>query len=151
MSSSDVIGGALMKCPFLAEVALRCGEGFARRFACKPSAWQGSETEHRPIFEESITDFQTTLNLFHGASGLVPVRRFAGGNNVATPSPVAALPLATRCADSEKPALGGAGGALGTAAPFATISIPFFNFLVSTVTSPPSSSAIQYHNIYGSM
>lgn len=132
-----------MKCPFLAEVASRCGEGFARRFACKPAKWQGNEPQHRPVFEESITDFQTTLNLFHGPSGLVPVGRFAGGENVATPSHTPALQRASRCAEAEKPAFGGVGAALGTAAPFATISIPFFNFLVSIIVVPPLRCALK--------
>jgi hypothetical protein len=141
VSARDLVSGALEKCPFLAQVASTNGEGFARRVACKPNVPAALPAGTRqPVFEESVTDFQAALRLFHGPSGVVPLRRLFGKQPDQTACPFAGLRM-------EDPMQGAEVGqsaevrsqsacpnhvvSLSTAAPFATISIPFFSFLVS--------------------
>ena len=71
----DAIGTAIRQCPFLLQVSADQGEEYARRIATRPAC--PAAASHGPIFEERSCDFQATLKLFHGPSGVVPLERVA--------------------------------------------------------------------------
>lgn len=72
----DAIGNAIRKCPFLHQVSADQGEDYARKIATRPSL-PATSAGHCPIFEERSCDFEATLKLFHGSSGVVPLKRVA--------------------------------------------------------------------------
>lgn len=135
MSGQDMVTGAVAKCPFLAAVAHRHGDGFARGLACKPFVSADQAGCRRPIFEESITDFQSTLNLFHGPSGFLPLRRLFTAESGATSGSLSKPESPDSSVRVESSRTACTYSPLMTTAPLATISLPFFSFLVSTVTS----------------
>ncbi|KAL3140876.1 hypothetical protein ABBQ32_005411 [Trebouxia sp. C0010 RCD-2024] len=71
----DAVGAAIRKCPFLHQVSTDQGEEYARRIATRPAC--PAAASYGPIFEERSCDFQATLKLFHGPSGVVPLERVA--------------------------------------------------------------------------
>eukprot|EP00884_Botryococcus_braunii_P007650 jgi/Botrbrau1/16887/Bobra.150_2s0101.1 len=129
VSVQDMVSGAVMKCPFLAAVAHRHGEGFARGLVCKSDSSTDQAGCRRPVFEESITDFQSTLNLFHGPSGILPLRRLFAADSGATSGPASKSEPSESLLRTESCRSACSYSPLVTAAPFATISLPFFNFL----------------------
>ena len=72
----DAIGNAIRKCPFLHQVSADQGEDYARKIATRPSL-PATSAGHCPVFEERSCDFEATLKLFHGTSGVVPLGRVA--------------------------------------------------------------------------
>lgn len=74
--SCDAVGQAIRKCPFLHKVSGEQGEQYARQIATRPAV-PASTGRPQPIFEERSCDFEATLKLFHGASGIVPLARFS--------------------------------------------------------------------------
>lgn len=69
----DAIGTAIRKCPFLHQVSADQGEEYARRIATRPAL--PAAAGHGPVFEERSCDFEATLKLFHGPSGVVPLKQ----------------------------------------------------------------------------
>lgn len=74
--SGDAIGHAIRKCPFLHKVSDEQGERYARQIATRPTV-PASNGRPQPVFEERSCDFEATLRLFHGSSGVVPLARFS--------------------------------------------------------------------------
>ena len=72
----DAIGTAIRKCPFLHQVSADQGEEYARKIATRP-ALPAAAAGHGPVFEERSCDFEATLKLFHGPSGVVPLKQAA--------------------------------------------------------------------------
>lgn len=61
------------RCPFLREVAEREGPSFAKHIACRPAVPYARSAG--PVLEEDISDLAATFQLFHGESGVIPLRR----------------------------------------------------------------------------
>ncbi|DBA87422.1 hypothetical protein WJX77_003989 [Trebouxia sp. C0004] len=74
----DPIGNAIGKCPFLHQVSADQGEQYARQIATRPAV-TACTAGPRPVFEEKACDFEATLKLFHGAAGLVPLKKVVAG------------------------------------------------------------------------
>lgn len=70
----DAIGNAIRKCPFLHQVSADQGEQYARQIATRPAV-TAFTAGPRPVFEEKACDFEATLKLFHGAAGVVPLKK----------------------------------------------------------------------------
>ena len=64
--------GNFDRCPFLRQVAEREGEAFARHVACRPTVAYSRSAG--PVLQEDVCDFAATFQLFHGPSGVVPLR-----------------------------------------------------------------------------
>ncbi len=132
---------ALAKCPFLGQVAAREGPQFALKLAANPFCSASASTGPLLLEEEG---YAAMVRLWHGPGGVVPLRRFedvpassrcccpsatppAGKPRPAGTSPstatdqVAAMCKATH--SLSRPAAAGA--------PFASMSISGFGFLVS--------------------
>lgn len=62
----------LERCPFLRELAEREGQRFAAHIACRPTVPFARPAE--PVLREDDCDFAATFQLFHGPSGVVPLR-----------------------------------------------------------------------------
>ena len=77
---SDAVGQAIRKCPFLLKVSDEQGEQYARNFATRPAV-PASCGRPQPVFEERSCDFEATLRLFHGSSGVVPLARFSNADS----------------------------------------------------------------------
>lgn len=69
----DALSAALRQCPFLARVEAAQGEAYALRLAQNPFA---SASAGPLLLEDGLSSFEATLKLFHGPSGVVPLRRF---------------------------------------------------------------------------
>lgn len=127
----DSIGNAIRKCPFLHQVSADQGEQYARQIATRPSV-TASHAGPRPVFEEKSCDFEATLKLFHGAAGVVPLKKVAA--SIADSERAAQLNHncmldAATCAATRKPAQKRSDL---SEAPFASMSMAgAFNFLVS--------------------
>lgn len=126
----DAIGNAIRKCPFLHQVSADQGEQYARQIATRPAVTAVSAGP-RPVFEEKACDFEATLKLFHGAAGVVPLKKVVAStadSDKATHLTQTSLD-APYCAQSstatqQRSSLSGA--------PFASMSMAgAFNFLVS--------------------
>ena len=112
----DAVGSAIRKCPFLHQVSADQGEEYARKIVTRP-ALPAAAAGHRPVFEEHSCDFEATLKLFHGPSGVVPLKQVAAS--------LAQAPQYTQHS-SDKPRQQICN------APFASMSMAgAFNFLVS--------------------
>ena len=72
----DAIGNAIRQCPFLHQVSADQGEDYARKIATRP-ALPAATAGRGPVFEEKACDFEATLKLFHGPSGVIPLKRVA--------------------------------------------------------------------------
>lgn len=123
----DAIGTAIRKCPFLHQVSADQGEEYARRIATRPAL--PAAAGRGPVFEERSCDFETTLKLFHGPSGVVPLKQvtasLAQDPQSAPYSSDRGHSNATREIRQQT-----------CHAPFATMSMAgAFNFLVSIVSS----------------
>lgn len=71
--TSGVIGSAISKCPFLHNLSVSCGDEFARSIAINPLQPASSSLQKGPILEE-YDGFRDTFKLFHGPSGVVPLK-----------------------------------------------------------------------------
>lgn len=115
----DAIGTAIRKCPFLHQVSADQGEEYARKIATRP-ALPAAAAGHGPVFEERSCDFEATLKLFHGPSGVVPLKQVA-----------ASLAQAPQSAEQSSDN-GRKSWQQNCNAPFATMNMAgAFNFLVS--------------------
>lgn len=132
----DAIGTAIRKCPFLHQVSTEQGEEYARKIATRP-ALPAATARHGPVFEERSCDFAATLKLFHGPSGVVPLKRVT-----------ASLAEVEQASQSAQHSSGiGRSGALRNQwpqscnAPFASMNMAgAFNFLVSIHSYRPTYS-----------
>ena len=126
----DAIGNAIRKCPFLHQVSADQGEQYARQIATRPAV-TAVTAGPRPVFEENACDFEATLKLFHGAAGVVPLKKVVAStadcdkaahlSQTSLDAPHYAQP---RTATQQRSSLSGA--------PFASMSMAgAFNFLVS--------------------
>ena len=70
----NLLEGAVSGCPFLRELAERHGASYAQQIAVQPS--RTATCGSAPVLEEGMDGFYTTLALFHGAAGVVPLARF---------------------------------------------------------------------------
>lgn len=79
----DPLAAAVRQCPFLAKVGAAQGELFARSLAANPFV-RANASSASPVLleEEGMSSFAATLKLFHGPSGVVPLKRF---DNAAAP------------------------------------------------------------------
>ena len=119
---------ALGACPFLRRVAAEQSEAFAAQVATQPFTPARREG---PVLPEGPWDISHTFRLFHGAAGIVPLARAADKVPEAGRESGERLAAAgDRAGSEDRPRAGPRGGALAPSAPFATISIPFLNFLV---------------------
>lgn len=103
MAPCQAIRDGVDACPFLRRVAETQGDDFAARFAVNPFRPVGN-APRAPIFPEEESAFRTSVQLFHGARGPVPLPKFAA-------------PSAERCAP--------AAAAAADAAPRAAAPLPF--------------------------
>ena len=62
----------LERCPFLREVAEREGQQYAAHIACRPTV--PFVRPAKPVLREDACDFAATFQLFHGPTGVVPLR-----------------------------------------------------------------------------
>lgn len=86
----DPVGQAIARCPFLLNVASSLGDSFARQVATKPHMRATPAACRRPLLEEDYTDFESTIRLFHGPGGVVPLKKFESeARDVVSGCPVA--------------------------------------------------------------
>lgn len=124
----DAIGQAIRKCPFLHKVSDEQGEQYARQIATRPAV-PAASGRPQPVFEERSCDFEATLKLFHGSSGVVPLARFSTAE--AQEAPRQPEPLSDSCPRASTSSAKRQRHVYATA-PFAAISMSgAFNFLVS--------------------
>jgi len=126
----DAIGNAIRKCPFLHQVSADQGEQYARQIATRPAV-TAFTAGPRPVFEEKACDFEATLKLFHGAAGVVPLKKVVASTadcdkaaHLTQTSLDASHYAPSSTATQQRSSL--------SAAPFASMSmVGAFNFLVS--------------------
>jgi len=73
LAAMDGVQHSIERCPFLREVAEREGPSFAKHIACRPAVPYARSAG--PVLEEDISDLAATFQLFHGESGVIPLRR----------------------------------------------------------------------------
>ncbi|KAL4426147.1 hypothetical protein ABPG77_007429 [Micractinium sp. CCAP 211/92] len=78
-AEAAALGAAVRACPFLRNAAAAQGEEYARRLAAGPL-----------LLEDGLSGLASTLRLFHGPGGVVPLKRFGGASNVAEAATVKA-------------------------------------------------------------
>ncbi len=126
----DAIGNAIRKCPFLHQVSADQGEQYARQIATRPAV-TAVTAGPRPVFEQKACDFEATLKLFHGAAGVVPLKKVVASTaacdkaaHLTQTSLDASHYAPSSTATQQRSSLSGA--------PFASMSMAgAFNFLVS--------------------
>lgn len=142
----DAIGNAIRKCPFLHQVSADQGEQYARQIATRPAV-TAVTAGPRPVFEEKACDFEATLKLFHGAAGVVPLKKVVASTadcdkaaNLTQTSLDAPHYAQCSTATQKHSSLSGA--------PFASMSMAgAFNFLVS-FTAPVTVKLTWYTEIF---
>lgn len=125
----DAIGNAIKRCPFLQQVSTDQGEEYARKIATRPSV-PASAVGPRPVFEERSCDFEATLRLFHGATGVVPLKKVAA-SIAAAEQLIQPTPRSLDAVNCRSPTPTAQYRADIATAPFASMSMAgAFNFLV---------------------
>jgi hypothetical protein len=88
------------------------------------------------VRDEPASDYEAACQLFHGPSGVIPLRQFSGKQTGQSGCPFAGnhsedISGGERGESAQRqPLAAHSYTSIGASSPFATISIPFFNFLV---------------------
>lgn len=129
---------AIQRCPFLGKVSLQQGEAFAQQIAIRPNS---PVCPRGPVVEEDSSSFESTLQLFHGPSGIVPLKRFSGESGcpyrATAQNKTTGFGLFKEKLDPNEPATAVSSQLQARPAGMASLSLSSFGFLVSYVVDLP--------------